>query len=224
MDKICCIISAGDVNNELLYKRKDEYGLFIAADLGYTKALNAKVNPTILIGDFDSISQSELDNAFSTQFKPHIIRHPVQKDFSDTHLAIEEGIRLGYTCFHIYGALGGDRFSHSLANLQTLCYMKQKNVSITLIGEKECVYLLQNEKLTLPLPIGSSFSVFSLSNEATGVSIEGAAYPLANATLTNAFPLGVSNHTTKETVTVSCTDGFLLVITEFKKSVYETFL
>ena len=64
------------------------------------------------------------------------ITFPIEKDYSDTHLALEEGFKQGYTNFDVYGALGGDRFSHSVANLQTLCAMKSKGVSVTLIGMK----------------------------------------------------------------------------------------
>lgn len=210
MEKICCIISAGDVNLPLLKEKKAEYDFFIAADLGYEKAKNAAIVPTLLIGDFDSLDQPTDNNTDSTQ----ILQYPIEKDYSDTHLALEEGIRLGYTNFHIYGALGGDRFSHSIANLQTLCTMKSKGASVTLMGERERVYLLNNETLVLTPPIGSIFSVFSLSDTAAGITITGAKYPLENATLTNAMPLGLSNHSIGDTLTISVKEGYLLVILE----------
>lgn len=210
MKKICCIISAGDVNLPLLKEMKSEYDCFIAADMGYEKAKKAGITPSLLIGDFDSISQS-IENLTD---KIEIIKYPIEKDYSDTHLALEEGIKLGYTGFHIYGALGGDRFSHSLANLQTLCAMKSKGISVTLMGDKEQVYLLQNETLTLTPPIGSSFSVFSLSDEVSGVTLTGAKYPLKNATLTNVMPLGLSNQSVEDIVTITTKKGYLLVILE----------
>lgn len=209
MEKICCIISAGDVNLPLLKEKKSEYDFFIAADQGYERAKDADIVPSVLIGDFDSLSQN-IDIADV----PQILQYPIEKDYSDTHLALEEGIRLGYKFFHIYGALGGDRFSHSIANLQTLCTMKSKGVSVTLIGEKEQVYLLTNETLVLTPPRGSSFSVFSLSNTATEVTVTGAKYPLEKATLTNAMPLGLSNQSTDTHLTISVNKGHLLVILE----------
>lgn len=207
MNKLCCIISAGDVNGTLLQKNKELYDCFIAADAGYEKALLSDIPPSILVGDFDSLSQS-LPTHIQT------ITHPVEKDFSDTHLAIEEGIKLGYTHFHIYGALGGDRFSHSISNLQTLCTMKKRNISVTLMGEKEQIHLIKDETLTLTPPLNSTFSVFSLSDKTTGVTITGAKYPLSGNILTNTCPLGLSNQSTSETVTISAKGGFLLVILE----------
>lgn len=215
--KKCCIISAGDVNLTLLEKKKDAYDYFIAADAGYEKALKANITPDLVVGDFDSLSQPSLISTFNAEKSdtPQFIRFPIEKDYSDTHLALEEGIKQGYTIFDVYGALGGDRFSHSIANLQTLCTMKSNGISVTLLGTKEAVFLLQNETLSLTPPIGSTFSVFSLSDRTKNVSIKGAKYPLKNTILTNSFPLGVSNQTTDDTIHISVGDGFLLVILEF---------
>ena len=209
--KKCCIISAGDVNLSLLKRKKAEYSFYIAADAGYEKAILANITADIVVGDFDSISQIPMPNKDLMQ----IIRFPIEKDYSDTHLAIEEGIKHGFTHFDVYGALGGERFSHSVANLQTLCAMKSKGISVTLIGMKESVFLLENESLALHPPIGSTFSVFSLSDSATEVTIKGAKYTLENEVLTNSFPLGVSNHSIADTVDISVKDGFLLVILEY---------
>lgn len=221
MKEICCIISAGDVNTHLLTKMKSKYNYFIAADAGYEKAMEAGIIPALVVGDFDSLSQSSFSHTpevNTTQIEsnvPNFIQFPVDKDFSDTQLAIEEGRKLGYTQFEVYGALGGDRISHSIANLQTLCTMKKDNISVTLVGMKEKIYILHNEAITLTQPIHSTFSVFSLSDKCEGVTILGAKYPLGNATLTNAFPLGVSNQSKSEALHISVKKGFLLVVLEF---------
>lgn len=220
MKDICCIISAGDVNTTYLLNKKSEYHFFIAADAGYEKAKNTGIIPELAVGDFDSISQplsqytSSASSSNSMSDYPKFIQFPIEKDFSDTHLAIEEGIKLGYTHFHVYGALGGDRFSHSLANIQTLLFMKKKNVSVTLIGMHETIYLLHKETLQLTPPMHSTFSIFSLSDLCTGVTIEGGKYPLRDATLTNDFPLGISNESLNSMISISVDDGFLLVILE----------
>lgn len=216
MNKTCCIISAGDVNLSLLEKKKNGYDFFIAADAGYEKAKEAGIVPGLIVGDFDSLSQECSDALLHALKKGNsdIIKFPIEKDYSDTHLAIEEGIKSGYTDFDVYGALGGDRFSHSLANIQTLCTMKQRNISVRLIGMKETLYLLENETLSLTLPKQSSFSVFALSDECQKVTINGGKYALKDAVLTNTFPLGVSNESLSETVSISVKKGYLLVILE----------
>ncbi len=223
MKKICCIISAGDVNYPLLKEKKTEYDYFIAADQGYEKAKACNIQIDLLVGDFDSISQTEFSNCYHGQNqepKPsystsmQIKRFPIEKDYSDTHLAIEEGIALGYTCFHIYGALGGDRLSHTIANLQTMYGMQSKGIEIILMGTKEIVYMISNSSFILSLPKKTSFSLFALNNKATGVSIQGAKYTLENQTLTNDFPLGVSNESLESNIVVSVENGCLLLIVE----------
>jgi thiamine pyrophosphokinase len=173
MDKICCIISGGDINRTLLQENKTKYDCFIAADSGFEKAVASEIYPSVLVGDFDSIGQNAFQIASANPGKMKIIPYPVDKDFSDTHLAIEEGIKLGYTHFHVYGALGGDRFSHSISNLQTLCFMAKKGIHVTLIGEKEIIYLIENETLTLTPTLHSTFSVFPYRKKQTVLLLPG---------------------------------------------------
>lgn len=215
MRKICCIISAGDVNSLLLKKNKNEYDYFIAADLGFQKAREIDILPQMVVGDFDSLgylpSEYSSLNTICKQFPP-------EKDFTDTELAIKEGLNLGYSDFHIYGALGGDRFSHSIANIQSICQLKSRNVNAILIGLKERIYLVKNESLTLSMAPNTTFSVFSLSEKTTGVAITGAKYTLEDYTMTSDFPIGVSNESIENEVTISAKDGMLLVIEELKKA------
>lgn len=215
--KKCCIISAGDVNLTLLNKKKNEYDFFIAADAGYEKAIEANITPDLLVGDFDSLSQSAFPHLSDIEKTdgPQFVRFPIDKDYSDTYLALEEGIKRGFNCFDIYGALGGDRFSHTMANIQTMYAMKKKQVNVTVIGQNEILYFLQNETLTLTLPPLSTFSVFSLEKETLGVTITGAKYNLENTTLSSDFPLGLSNKTVQDEVLITVGEGCLLVITEF---------
>ena len=172
------------------------------------------------MGDFDSLSPA-LHSRLSAPTQadtPRFIQFPKDKDYSDTYLALEEGLKRHFDEFDIYGALGGDRFSHSLANIQTLCALKNKKVNATIIGKNEILYLLQNETLTLTLPPMTTFSVFSLSKESKGVTITGAKYNLENATLTNDFPLGLSNKTIGENTSITTGKGYLLVIIESSKN------
>ena len=64
---------------------------------------------------------------------------------------------------------------------------------------------------------GQSLGVFALSETATGVTIEGAAYALENGTLKNDFPLGVSNRALGDSVFVSVEKGILLCVLSDKK-------
>ena len=55
-------------------------------------------------------------------------------------------------------------------------------------------------------------SVFSARDKAEGVTLKGLKYPLDNATLTNDYPLGVSNEFTGVPAVISVCEGTLIVI------------
>ena len=57
-------------------------------------------------------------------------------------------------------------------------------------------------------------SIFSLVSTSTGITLEGLRYPLKKATITNNFPIGVSNEFIGETAKIRVEDGRLLIIIE----------
>ena len=67
----------------------------------------------LIVGDFDSLCNIPAN--------VNIYKLPKEKDETDLFVAIEEGMKKGYTEFHIYGALGG-RIEHSIANIQILIW------------------------------------------------------------------------------------------------------
>ncbi len=60
-------------------------------------------------------------------------------------------------------------------------------------------------------------SVFSYTNECTGVTIQGLKYPLDNARLTSRFPLGVSNEFLGIPSSVTIGVGTALLVYDRKK-------
>ncbi len=176
--------------------------LLIAADAGYIHLKNLDVEPDIIIGDFDSMEAPE---------NKEILRYPVMKDDTDTMLAIKLGFEKGFTVFKIYGALGGKRQDHSIANLQALGFIAENGGVGTLIGTNESFTVIKNSEITLE-PSFKGFSVFAFGGTAAGVSEKGSLYELDNVELTPYFPLGVSNKFIGKPVTVSVKKGCLLII------------
>lgn len=180
--------------------------LVLAADGGYRHCQASGIIPDLLLGDFDS-----LENL------PQTIPHhtfPVEKDDTDTMLAIKYGLDQGCRTFHLYGGTGG-RMDHTLANLQSLAYLAQRNAIGYLYDEHYVSTALWNGTLSLPAREEGIFSLFCLGAEAQGVSIRGGQYPLDNASLSPFFPLGVSNHFQGQPVEIQVADGCLLVCWEF---------
>jgi len=59
---------------------------------------------------------------------------------------------------------------------------------------------------------GYYFSMFSYTEECTGITATGFKYPLKNAVLKSSFPLGISNKVTGKSGIVSLEKGVLLII------------
>ncbi len=61
------------------------------------------------------------------------------------------------------------------------------------------------------------FSVFAMGEKADGIYIKGMKYPLSNATITDSFPIGVSNEFTGKKAEVSVGKNKVLVIESSKQ-------
>ncbi len=181
MEKICCVFAAGE------YKEKPiipEGAFIIAADGGEKMLLSMGIKSDLTLGDFDSLKTNPQGK--------EIIRYPVKKDDTDTHLAIKEGLLRGYKIFYIFGACGG-RLDHTIANMQSLSYLAENGARGFLINGNEMITAIKNSSFKIEKEC--DFSVFALSGIAEGVSIKGALYEAENITLTPSIPLGVSNST-----------------------------
>lgn len=175
----------------------------IAADAGFRLCRELGVTPDLLMGDFDSM---EAPKDFA-----HLIRVPVEKDDTDTMLAVKTGLERGETEFHIYGGMGGRRTDHTIANFQALLYLARRGAQGWLYGQGERYTAVCGGTVTFPARDRGILSVFCLGADARDVSIQGGQYPLHHAVLTAEFPLGVSNHFVGQPITVSVRDGSLLI-------------
>ena len=122
-------------------------------------------------------------------------------------LCLEEGIRE----IHIFGALEGRRFDHSLAALQSLAFLTEQKAKGYLYGKEELITALQDGSLHFPKGTQGTCSVFSYSEEARGVEEKGLLYQIDKGCLKNSFPIGVSNAFTGEEAEISVEKGMLFV-------------
>jgi hypothetical protein len=104
------------------------------------------------------------------------------------------------------------RLDHTLANIQTLAYLRGRGAKACLAQEGETVTLIENETLRFRAGLSGNVSVFAYGASARGVYERGLRYPLTDAHLTDDFPHGVSNAFTGAPASVSVSDGRLLVI------------
>lgn len=176
----------------------------IAADGGLTHTQALGLEPNEIIGDFDSLGYVPQDARV----------FPVEKDDTDSMLAVRRGLDLGYREFLIYGGMDGKRLDHTIANFQTLQFLADHGACGWLVGRDYLAMALKNGTLSFPQGTTGDISVFCLGPDARGVTLKGLFYPLENGILTSGFPLGVSNHFTGNAASVTVEDGSLLILWE----------
>lgn len=198
---VCYIVGAGDCTELSINKNKDD--LIIAADGGYRYLINANISPDLIIGDFDSLGDIPDGE--------NVIRLNPVKDITDMDAAMQIGIEKGYSEFHIYGACGG-RIDHTLANIQLVASAASKDMKAFIHDGKTVITTLCNESIKFTNDYKGYISVFSHSDECTGVTLKGLKYPLENAVLSNKFPLGVSNEFIGCESEISIANGILILV------------
>ncbi len=170
--------------------------LVIAADNGLTHLQTIGIKPDIIVGDFDSLEYGSrsLVDAFEEADPDSVVRLPVEKDDTDAMAAVRIGLQKGYQKFFLYGALGGDRLDHTLANIQTLNFIKSEGAQGYIMDADCMMFILRDETKAFHPGFSGGFSLFALDTEITGVTIRGMKYNVENVTISNHFPIGVSNH------------------------------
>lgn len=201
--KRCFIFAAGTFYG-LRERPGDPGDVVIAADAGYRICLEEHITPDLLLGDFDSM---EAPAGFA-----RVRRLPVEKDDTDTLAALRVGLEQGCTDFLIYGGTGGKRLDHTLANLQSLLFLRRRGARGFLFDDDFLWTVIENEAVTVQKTAEwGLLSVFCLGDRAEGVDETGVQYPLQNAVLTPDFPLGVSNHILEPAAQVAVQRGALAV-------------
>lgn len=137
---------------------------WIGIDAGYKKILEMKKDCLFAIGDFDS---AKLDSNLPFP----VFRHPVEKDETDTELALAAVSKMGYSRVILWGALGG-RLDHTLANLRCIVWMYPDTICMD-----------ENHQVTVLKPGCHSLAahyrhVSFFAMEPSVITLEGFDYPL----------------------------------------------
>ena len=199
--KTCYVIGAGEFFEKSLAISSGD--IVLAADGGYVYLEKIGIKPDVIMGDFDSSEKPPF---------PEIAEFNSEKDDTDTGLCVDYGLEHGFSVFEIYGGIGG-RLDHTFANIQTLVKIAQFGGRGYLYGRDEVITVIDSE-IEFDESYRGIISVFSIGDRAEGVCVSGLKYSLDNATLTNNFPLGVSNEFTGKCAKISVKEGYLLVIYE----------
>lgn len=177
----------------------------IAADSGLRHCEAMKARPDFVVGDFDSHTGPLPPGVPKTAFDP------VDKDYTDSTMALELALEQGAGDILFLGMLGG-RLDHTLANLQNLARCARLGIPCRLTDGVTHVWGIRGPaRFCLPRAEGSYFSLLSHSPQCKGVTILGAKYALDRYTLTNMIPRAVSNEFLEDDVWIHLEEGLLLI-------------
>jgi len=202
--KRCVIVGGADINNyEYIKSRLSEDDFIIFCDSGLKHLDSLQVKPGLIVGDFDSHDNPQLD--------VETIVLPCEKDDTDTVFAVKEAIKRGFDDFLLIGVVGA-RLDHTLGNISILIYLDSLGKKGKIIDDYSEMEIVSNE----PAYICDQYTFFSLLNIsgiAKGITIENAKYTLENAEITCEYQYGVSNEVLPGRIAkVSVCKGKLLLI------------
>ena len=200
------IIGASPILDGRVFQEFDPKDYFvICADGGYETALKLGLVPDLVVGDFDS-AQKRPPASLRT------LVLPVEKDVTDTMFAALKGLAKGLRDFVLLGCLGGPRFDHSLASIETLLYLRDHGAWGFLADERTKVFLLREEKLRITKLKGATVSVFPYGCPTCTVTYTGLQYPLTRGSLTvGGLLMGVSNSIVSDDAKIKVHSGTALV-------------
>ena len=219
MQQNIIIVSGGCLRNVDFFRKKmmqTADRLLICCDGGARHLATAGITPDILSGDMDSIAPSQLAEYERQGVK--IFKHPADKDYTDTALALDYALSLQPQAIYIWGAQGG-RLDHALANLFLLLKGREAGIKTCLIDEY-CEAFVPGGDVLFTDAAGCLVSLIALSPGVEGITLDGFLYPLRNETLTMSESRGVSNIISNDRAGISIRSGNLLVIRYWQKDVF----
>ena len=210
MNKKACIITGGELSEQFLadYLDKHPTDIKIVVDGALATTHRLGIKPDFIVGDFDTVDQALLDY----YDKDIILRHPPEKDQTDTELAIETALNYGCGKLKFFGATGS-RLDHSLGNIFLLESLLKQEIEAEIINENNKLYI-KNQGFILKRTEanGDYVSLLPLTETVENVTLCGFKYPVENLTFYREKTLGISNEIVKEEATVEFSKGVFIVV------------
>lgn len=201
----CVIIGGSEIRNYPLIRSYFRPGDFVIyCDCGLKHSDSLGVNPSLIIGDFDS-SPIPQDTS-------NVIILPVVKDDTDTIFAVKESIRRGFSKVLMIGVTGG-REDMTLGNIYALLMLKRNGISAMIADDYNEMSIITAGETVRVSQGWRCFSLLNISGTASGITITGAKYPLNDADITPEFQYGISNETLPgHDAEISLKEGNLLLV------------
>ena len=199
------IYTGGTIWPENITERPKREDLVIAADAGLLHAKQFGITPDILIGDFDSLGEPKVGK------ETELIQVPIEKDDTDTQLAVREALERGADEIVIVGGLDG-RLDHTLSTLAILEDLDKRHIHAHITSGKNRARFLRDNSTLIPRSSFRYLSLIAADPIVKGVSIEGCKYPLKKAKLSRTHQYAVSNELTGNCALIDVRKGGVWII------------
>lgn len=213
--KNCLIVTGGklDLAFARSFLKKEKFDKVIAVDGGLESAKELGLIPDYVVGDFDTVKESVLD-----QYKeiPYIVweKHRPEKNETDTELARSRALTLGCGRIVFLGATGG-RLDHMLGNIDVLCACMQKGVEAWIVDNQNRLYLLDEGKTFRREELwGKYVSFLPYTEQVLGITLTGFKYPLNRKNIRRGEEAGlcISNEVVEESAEITFEDGIVICV------------
>lgn len=192
------------------FKKTNKIEKVIAVDGGANIVRSLSIIPDLIIGDLDSVSDQNL-----TYFKEkgvEIIKHPVEKDQTDSEIAVDYCLNNEIGELFIIAALGG-RFDQQLANINLLEYIYEFDLKAKIISKNSEIALIDKQKV-FNSKKGYRLSLIPQSKKVKNLKISGCKYNLSGIDILRSRSRGISNYIEDEKAEISLESGLLIYVLE----------
>ena len=194
------LVAGGRRPNLNFFKTISQGRKIFCIDKGIEICRDCNILPEILIGDFDSAENSALNWAIENKIP--LKNYPVEKDFTDTQIALEI---LPKNIPAIVTGIFGGRFDHLFSNVFTCANYRN------ILDEREIIFYVRGGEsvevnfFQIPLAV----SLLPITETCEGVTTENLHWELSNATLKQNLPNTVSNRADNSKIKISVKRGTL---------------
>ena len=208
------LVAGGPIENiPNLNKWNDnrEEVIWVGIDKGVQYLLSANIVPIKAFGDFDSVSEEELE--YLTKKLPYLSIFPSEKNEIDSELAINWALKQKPIKIRMFGVTGG-RLDHFFGNVQLLINsLENYQCKVEIIDNQNIVYLENSG--TYHITELNSFKYISfipITKEVKGLTLKGFKYELTDQLISWGETLCISNELISNSSTFSFEEGILMVI------------
>jgi thiamine pyrophosphokinase len=214
MLKRAVIFANGELRDgEKIKAQIDSEDFLIAVDGGHRHIKLLGLNPSLMIGDLDSMQKNDAQQLQEAGVE--LLRFPPEKNETDLELALLEASTRGYQNILIVAGLGG-RLDQTLGNLSLLKAPFLQKCLIKMDDGCSEVWNLKNDNYPEGLQVlgekGEVISLLAFGSMVKGIITEGLKYPLVGEDLSSYQTRGISNEMLGSVARVSILGGELIVI------------